>query len=332
MNLKVIVVGCVIITAFLIISWLGLPRFGFEIEFLASPTGFFLILLTGALIALSGFLPYNWGKILREVAYFCLFVLLILVEINLMKPFISVTKVDLNKCQVGTVFPSAQQLETGTFVYNALQFTSCVLTGYFPATMGDIGWTSFYIFYLILPFAFAWTFTYGLMRGMGIEGWFGAFGETAIRIISFILAMYAARVLFGAFLLDFLGYGVWGLAAVFGAAVLTKGLQKIMEGWYEIEQMAVVTRGAIKGELKIAKKFGETVKPILDAARREATTDLNVGKTTLGHIRNIPLYAMLDAPRKNIVDWYLDQAMAAGTPEEFNKHVSDLEKYLKKLI
>jgi hypothetical protein len=331
---KVVFLGIGIIATFLIISAFILPWLGFEIEFLASPFGYILILLTGGLIALSGFLPWKWGNILREIAYFCFFITLILVEINLMKPFVHATKIDLEKCQVGAAFPSGEQLKKGTFVYNTLQFTSCVLTGYFPAEMGDIGWTSFYIFYLILPFAFAWTFTYGLMSGMEMENWFGAFGKTAIRIFSFIFAMYAARVLFGAFLLDFVGYGIWGLAALFVAAFFTKGLGKIMKDWYVVEAMAETTRTEIEKELGAVKRFGEAVKPILDSAKKLADDEklLTRAKVLLGTIRETEYYKLLPEKYKTSIMSMIDEATKAGVPKtRFKQIISEIEKYCKSI-
>jgi len=329
---KVVFLGIGIIATFLIISAFILPRLGFEIEFLASPFGYILILLTGGLIALSGFVPFPWGGILRNVAYFCLFITLILVEINLMKPFVHATKVDLEKCQVGAAFPSGEQLKKGTFVYNTLQFTSCVLTGYFPAEMGDIGWTSFYIFYLILPFAFAWTFTYGLMSGMKMEEWFGPFGKTAIRIFSFIFAMYAARVLFGAFLLDFVGYGIWGLAAIFVSAFLTKGLDKIMKDWYAVETMAEETRKEIEKGIKATLAFRKIIEPRLERAKKLAEAGyIGAAKNLVGGITSIPQFnEMVSEYEKEQVKWYIEKIKGREKPEEIKKGIDDLLNYLKR--
>jgi hypothetical protein len=54
--------------------------------------------------------------------------------------------------------------------------------------------------------------------------------------------MYAARQLFGFFLLDFYGYGAWGIAGVFGAAMFVLFLRNIMEKWFIIEEIAVETK------------------------------------------------------------------------------------------
>jgi len=254
----VVISGIVILFALLALSW-GVLRWmgvGFEIEFLSSPTGYLLILLTGILIAVSGFLPLRWGKVLREVATFCLFILLIFIEMSLMKPFVKETTVDLAECK-NVFFPTVQSSQA---VAEGLKYTSCIFTGYFPAGTqgeGDLGWVVFYIFYLILPFAFMWAFLNGLMSGMGMGSMFG--GQNTTRILSFIIAMYAARVMFGGILLSFLGYGSWGLVAIFGAAFLSRGLKYIFDRWYSIEEMTQETRQAIETELSLE----DQVRPII---------------------------------------------------------------------
>jgi hypothetical protein len=255
-KLKVLFLGVGIILLFLILSWLVLPELGFEIKFLSSPYGYVLIIVTGMLLAVSGFLPYNWGKIVREIALLCLFITILLVEINVVKPFVKATKVDMEACK--NYF---QPSTTGQVVYDALKYSSCVLTGYFPLQEGDLGWTVFYLFYLIFPFAFIWILMYGLTKSV-MEGWFPVrFNISAL--LSFIIAMYASRTLMGGFLLEFAGYGAWGLGAIFLAIIFTKGLDKMMKDWYKTEEMGQEVKTVIESEIKREQTFAQTALPLI---------------------------------------------------------------------
>jgi hypothetical protein len=266
---RIVIIGIGIIIGFLLINWLVLPRLGFPIEFLESAFGYVLILLTGILIAVSGFLPYDWGKILREIACFCLFVLLILVEMNILKPYLKETKVDMEKCQ-NEIFPTSR---SENFFFDALKYASCVFTGYFPLEAGDVGWTVFYIFYLILPFAFIWGIVYTLMKDI-MSGW--NFDLNIIRLLSFITAMYAARTMLGGFLLTFLGYGAWGLGAIFIDIFLVKGLQKMMESWYAAEKMVATARAAIEAEKDLFKIGKENLKKQLEIIEKLPPGELKI--------------------------------------------------------
>jgi hypothetical protein len=324
----VVMTGISIIIGFLLINLFLLPQLGIPIEFLESPFGYALILLTGILIALSGFLPYNWGKILREIAYFSLFVLLILVEINILKPYLKETKVDIDQCKNG-IFPTSK---SESFFFDALKYASCVFTGYFPLEAGDLGWTVFYIFYLILPFAFIWTIVYALMKDV-MSGW--NFSINIIRLLSFITAMYAARTMLGGFLLTFLGYGAWGLGAIFISIFLVKGLQKMMESWYVAEEMAVETRKTIEAELDIEKSFAESFKPLISEAKKLANsgpTLLKPAKYKLMEIKNTPQWNALPSSTRSILEEYLNKAYTAGSTSEFLNYVNNIEEFFKSLM
>lgn len=269
---KVVILGGVLIIGFHVLSWILLQLFGFEIELLSSPHGYTLIILTGLLIAISAFLPYAWGKIVRKGGLFCLFVLLLLIQLNLLKPFVKATKIEVSECKVGSIFPSKEQLESGTYVYNALKFTSCVLTGYFPAEQGDLGWTAFYIFYIILPFAFAWVFLYGLMKSV-MGGWFTGVKFDIEALLSFIIAVYAGRVALGGLLLEFAGYGAWGLVAMFLAVFFTKGLEYMMEKWYGLEEMVQTVRKVIEIKGEMREKARKTLQEYLSTLEKEKSPE-----------------------------------------------------------
>ncbi len=327
---KVIGLGLGIIAGFLIFSFLA-PGLGFELEFLASPYVYILILLSGGLIAVAGFLPYNWGKILKEIAIFCLFILLLLTEMNLVKPFVKATKIEFEACK-SLFFPSTE----GKIVYDALKYASCVLTGYFPTEESDLGWTAFYIFYIILPFAFAWTFLYALMKEV-MRGWITGVGINVEALLSFIIAMYAARVMFGAFLLDFAGYGAWGLAGLFIAVFFSKAVSNIMDSWYGWEKMAQETKQAIEAKLNVEKLVAAYAIPILEEVKRLANipeVPLDTCAQKLGGIKETPLWNMLPDVDQKIIEYDIMRAMnAAGRNDrkEFLAIVNGVEKYLKKI-
>jgi hypothetical protein len=77
--------------------------------------------------------------------------------------------------------------EKPTEAWDAIAVWSCVTTGHFPstATYSDLGWTIFFIFYLLLPFAFIWTLLYGLMKGIDLGALFGDFAGTAMTLLFF---------------------------------------------------------------------------------------------------------------------------------------------------
>lgn len=280
---QVVVIG-VAIALFLFLIPLLLPMFGFQLEAFTSPTVYFLILLTAILIVISAFIPSTWRKLFQNGAYLTLFLLIILIELNIMKPYLKETNVSLETCRSG-IFPTAAQLQTPSdYYYSGLKYTSCVFTGYFPAEQGDLGWTVFYIFYFILPFAFIWTFMYGLMTGMNFGAFFGGFTKSANTLLSFIIAVYAGRVMFGGFLLSFLGLGAWGLAAIFGAILLVGGLKHMFDSWYGLEDMGFDVKKAVENEavaqqsvIPALKKRLDEIEKLPGPARSRELYDLFVG-------------------------------------------------------
>ena len=227
-----------------------LPQFkGVEI---AGTWGFYLVIAFAVLLAISGFFPYNWGKITREVAYLLLFITILIAEMAVVTPFVHRINVAADNCS-NVFFPKKA---SGHILYNTIDYTSCVLTGYYPkesAQTANVAWTTFYIFYLILPFAFIWVLMYGLMVGMGMETWFGTFSGTANKVISFIIALFAVRVLMGEVLLEFLGYSAWGLAGVFVSIFIVGGLRHSIESWYQVEAIGEETRKAIEKEADLQR-------------------------------------------------------------------------------
>jgi hypothetical protein len=202
------------------------------------PLIFPLLTCAAILIGISGLLPSrwaNWSRRLVKAALILVFVGVLLIELPLISSAHHRVEVSMEECK-NFFIPVTNVAETSTLAVDAIKYASCVLTGYFPTTTqaSEVGWVTFYIFYIILPFAFIFAFMYGLMSGLGFESLFGAVTKPVVTVLTFVISMYATRVLFGAVLLELLGYGAWALAAVFIAIIITGGLWKLMSGLYPV--------------------------------------------------------------------------------------------------
>jgi len=194
----------------------------------------FCLIGAAIVIGVSGFLPPKWGREFVKVALILVFIAglwieaLLIISYNYTPP-----EVSIEECK-NFVIPETN--DTTQITVNGVKYVSCVLTGYYPATtkITEIGWVTFYIFYIILPFAFIFALVYGLMNGLGFESFFGAVTKPVVIVLTFVISMYATRLLFGHLLLQLLGYGAWGLAAVFIAVIITGGLWKLMSGLYPV--------------------------------------------------------------------------------------------------
>lgn len=321
---KVVGLGIGIIIAFYVLFFVLPGVLGIQVELFSYPLIFLAIILVGMFMGISGFLPYTWGKIFRYISYFCLFILILLLELNVMKIVFEkyhTREITLEACK--TLFGEKDKPEN---VMDAVGIWSCITTGYFPSKGGDLGWTIFAIFYLILPFAFIWTFLYGLMSGMGLESWFGNFGKSANILLSFIISLYATRQLFGFFLLDMYGYGAWGLAGVFGAIFFVKALQHMTENWFKIEQYGKELQDAMKIALEVendAKKALYTyVNRIKSQRGQSLINSLNSiigGRGTLQHQAFVNLSSEKQAEVEMII-----REITAG-----RKNINDLLNALK---
>ena len=324
---KLIALAVVIIVGFISLTWL-LSAKGYEVEFLSSPYGYVTVLIGGLLIALSGFLPYEWGKVCREIALFCFFVLFVLAEMNIVKPYVKATKVDVEKC-TNYFIPST----SGRVVEDALKYASCVLTGYFPKEEGDLGWTVFYLFYIILPFVFIWTLLYSLTQPI-LSNWFGKTSIGSIRpdiIFSLIISIYAARTLLGGFLLNYAGYGAWGIGGLFIAILFTKVLGNMMESWFEVEKVGKETREFLEAERTRLREFAKTIlKEVIPVCRDTAKADLLAAQRILrervvGH----EYYSSLGDDVREIIGRYLFQMSVTNDTNKFEELLNEFEKLLK---
>jgi len=329
---KLILLAIMIVFVILVIPLLfgrivGIDIFSFGLSF------FVAIILAAILLGISGFLPFKWGKYLREICYIVLFIALLMFFMGVIQPYVTKTELQLADC-VNVFFPKLERdQQEGQIVYNALAYTGCVLTGKYPQEAGDIGWSVFFLFYLILPFAFIFSLVYGLMKGIGFENIFGKdnTGKYVSTVLSFIISMYAARTLMGAFILHFIGYGAWGLAAVFGSIFLVLGLKKLVEGWFKIEEMGKKTREMIEKQLRWEAQFAHAVLPLVEKAYKLAENEdtLPVAKQVLSSIKDDIMYSTLREDTRKIINWYIERANAATSARGFREKLEELKRFLK---
>jgi len=259
-RLNLIVIAGIFIGLFAIFPNIA-RSFGWFLEL--SPWIFYAVGMTGVLLGISAFLPYNWGSVLRSISYISLFIAILLLEMGVMS--VAVEKhpmLNITECK-GMLPPEGEKVPQGG-IWNAFHATSCILTGYFTKEFTALGFTTFFIFYFLLPWVFIFAYTYGLMRGMQLETWFGGgnVGKNIIIVLSLVISLYATRVMFGAFLLEFLGYGMWGLAGIFIACLLTRGLQ------YQIEKEFTFEKEWHKTRKKMDEKLRRERQAAKEAVRR----------------------------------------------------------------
>ena len=246
-RLNLIVIAGIFIGLFAIFPNIA-RSFGWFLEL--SPWIFYAVGMTGVLLGISAFLPYNWGSVLRSISYISLFIAILLLEMGVMS--VAVEKhpmLNITECK-GMLPPEGEKVPQGG-IWNAFHATSCILTGYFTKEFTALGFTTFFIFYFLLPWVFIFAYTYGLMRGMQLETWFGGgnVGKNIIIVLSLVISLYATRVMFGAFLLEFLGYGMWGLAGIFGAILIVKGLEHTINKWYGVERELFAAKEALERQM-----------------------------------------------------------------------------------
>ena len=262
MKWKLIVLAGIFVGIFALLP--NLARIvGWAIEI--APWVFYAVVFAGILLGVSAFLPYGWGRILRSISYISLFIAILGLEIGVMASMVAeYPKPKLEECKA--LFPE----ETKGIAWDALFAASCIFTGYFPVEYTALGFATFFIFYLLLPFAFIFAYIYGIMFGLHLDEWFGVVGRNVIGVISFVISLYAMRVMFGAFLLEFLGYGAWGLAGVFGAIFIVKGLEHMINKWYRVEEELFAAKKELEKLMEARKK---ALKTAIDFVKKEDLSD-----------------------------------------------------------
>ena len=331
-KVKVIIAGIAIVVGFFILNII-LGSF-LEIN-LAS--GIPYILIAGIFLIVSAFLPATFAKVFRNITYLVLFVFILIVEIQLFKPFVQVSQVNITECK-SLFFPEVKE-SVSNVIIDALGITSCMLTGYFPQEQSILGWLTFLLFYIILPFAFIFVLIVGLMRDV-LQG---IFDSRILNVLSFIIAVYATRAFFGAFLLQFLGYSAWGIAGIFGAIFIVGSLRKMIEDWFKIETYAEEIKKYYElrriERQKYAELALEKVEELKNFVSTARPTDFETRKTINDTIRNIAnsltkidFFNTLTKDEQDIIQSAINQINTfanSGNYKEVKKVLDGLERILK---
>lgn len=197
--------------------------------FSLSPYGVYMVIASGSIIFVGYVLyqlkQYGPAKFCLNVAPILLFFGFILIELTVFSAYLSSTSaISVTQCQQGFVMNRVEDIPL---------FTTCLFTGYYPSqgiSFASLSFATFVIFFWVLPFAFLYFFFYGLFEStMTPMFGGGGTGKTVSTVISFIVAMYGARQAIGAFLIDLLAYGSWGLVGIFIPLFLVLGIKKIMD-------------------------------------------------------------------------------------------------------
>jgi hypothetical protein len=324
---EVALIGISIIIGYFFASWFISRLLGIE-EF-SSPTAYTLVIAAGVLIAISAFVStfnYNLGRIMRIIAYLFLFIFLLIIEGAILKPYVKRTDINIINC-TNVFFPSKT---SNNIVYDSLAYASCIFAGYVPENQTEIGWITFILFYILLPFAFIWAFVHGLMKDI-MGNWFKQTPQV-IPILSFITAIYAARTMLGGFLLTFLGYGAWGLAGIFIAVFLVKGLERIIEDMFGIEKYSSELRIFYKTQDEIKAEFARIALQVVDKAQY-ATTEGAMRSICmeLSSLRNSSLWNALLPEIRVEIDLLITgicSAASAGNFKEFHDRIAALKGIL----
>jgi len=332
---KIVVFAIAVIIVYFLISMLILNK----IKLPAHTT--YLVIGFALLLAISAFFPYDWGKILREVSYILLFILIIYVGSAALSPFVQKIEINVTECKDYFIPSKTQEGEVSNIIYNALGYASCILTGYFPANMSNIGWATFFIFYIILPFIFIFILAYYLTKDVLNISNKKILPSYALAILSIIISLYAARTLTGWVILEILGYGYIGLGLIFASLIITNSTKKLIEDWYSVDEAAKTAKQAIEAELNLMKIYGETAKPIIETAKLAAKVDLNVAAQELAKLKNIPQYAQLPSLEKQLLEEMINKAISIASLQgedkdrnrkQFEEHLKMIEDYVKKFL
>jgi len=298
---KVLIIGIVIIVVFFVPNAILSSSFGITLA-----AGIPYILIAGILLIISSFLPKTFAAVCRNITYLILFVFILVVEMQLLGVIIDTLGV--------TSFPQDQSI---------------------------LGWFTFLLFYIILPFVFIFV----LIRNLMGDVFRGIFDRRILKVLSFVIAIYATFVIpmFGGFLLQFLGYSTWGLAGIFGAIFIVRSLRKLIEGWFKIETYAEEIKKyyelqktekqkyaelALK-KVKELKNYVSTVRPTDDKTKKIID---NAIESSANSLKNIDFFNALTDDEQGVITTAINQInifARAGEYEEVKKVLDQLERVLK---
>lgn len=218
---------------------------------------------SGFLVAISFMIPYAAiREILRGISYIILFfsLLFTIFMLILASPFIKRAEIPIEKC-VNEILPVKIRGARGAL--DIIAYVSCIFTGYYSPDIGNLTVAIFLIFHIILPFAFIFSFIWGLTTSKEGFDLSSVLGKAPASVIVFVISLYALRVFFSSVLLDFLGYGVWGLVGVFGAFLLTTWFKRIVEGIFRHEEFTRTLTDAIIDKIERRRMFIRVLEPYM---------------------------------------------------------------------
>ncbi|MEM4935295.1 MAG: hypothetical protein QXY78_05120 [Thermoplasmata archaeon] len=205
----------------LLINILVIPLLN-NIIFINFAPGGFLIVITAGVLYFLGQLATRDNNDKLAVTLFNLSALTvffgtIIVEMLIFAQYVQIKTIPLKECSE-EVRPSELH-----------RFLSCVLLGYDLGNQPTWAWASYIIFGFLIPFSVMATMVYSLFYGAGLDMVFGGGRRAQITLIvlSIATAAFGAKQLIGAFLIDLLAYGVWGIFGLIIAFLLSNFVRMV---------------------------------------------------------------------------------------------------------
>jgi hypothetical protein len=319
----IVVIIIVVLVAYLYLTGYltGLPNL-----FLLTPLAFPIIIIAG----ISTFLGYYFAtqrsdtkkaKLFFNATVLVVFILILILEMIVFASFFTKGEIPYEECK---------KKESG------INILSCALTGY--RVSEEIGylewqWISFWIFFIILPMAFVFSLVWGFLSPTNL------LPKPAMRVIAFVFSAYAVRQVFGVFLLDIAGYGVWGIGGIIIPLVLCLMLKRVFDAFLGPLAVAEKTMyGMIGAELySWIEDVRKRLDKIGDALKNEGIT-ANIGALEDLKTRLDAIKAQVDGgfnalkENENLPNRYKAQILAelTGLQTQINIYLSQIEKIKSK--
>jgi MFS family permease len=190
--------------------------------FKVTPWAFPIVIVAG-LLAFGGYYyamkgDANKAKMFFNSSVISVFFLILIIEALVFAAFMTKGQIPYEECET----------KRQTQEIKPIEFLSCVITGYtLSSEVEDVLWQqiSFWIFFIILPIVFIYSLVWGFLSPTKL------LPQPAMRVIAFVLAAYAARQVFGTFLLDLAAYGAWGVAGIIIPLLLSLMLKRVFDAF-----------------------------------------------------------------------------------------------------
>jgi hypothetical protein len=138
----------------------------------------------------------------------------------------------------------------------------------------------------------------------------------------------------GGFLLTFLGYGAWGLAGIFISVFLVKGLERIIEDMFKIEEYSLKLRELYRTQNEVKAGFAEAALEVIRGIGRlrgTAQETMTSACYQLNQLRYSPLWVALPPEDRATIDQLITQICAAAAKADADEYRRNLEA-LKELM